>query len=73
MKKQFLLLALALTNIASGQILRGRVTFQNSNHTPVQAAEVTSTGANPTVTDADGEFALTFAGKSAGDPVIISK
>ena len=52
-------------------LLRGLVTYQSSNSTPIEGVEISSFGANTTYTNSAGLFELAFDAKAAGDKVTL--
>ncbi|MEO0585576.1 MAG: tetratricopeptide repeat protein, partial [Bacteroidota bacterium] len=71
----FLLICLLLGPMSAHAqyILPGQLTLQNSGNTPVVGASVTAPPwANTTLSDAGGQFALSFTGKKAGYEALLS-
>ena len=73
--KKILFLALFILQscpiFAQKMVVRGIVTLQNSNGTPVPGVQLSAFGATPTVSNTFGQFDLIFEGKEPGDPVTI--
>jgi tetratricopeptide (TPR) repeat protein len=65
------LLTIAATGLSAqtNNIVRGIVTFQNSNSQPAANVQITTFGANPVYTNSAGQFEIRFSGGKPGQTV----